>query len=145
MSWNNSSHGFDQNEADCAMILYNNTAYNNGKDTGGAYGTYKYGFQFQYNNDYNIFKNNISYKSYYLATFILSNSVQDHNSWNSGYSVSDADFVSLSPSGTDGARQSDGSLPVTTFLKLKTGSKLISAGVNVGLPFTGTAPNIGAN
>jgi hypothetical protein len=43
-----------------------------------------------------------------------------------------------------GPRQADGSLPVLDFLRLKSGSHLIDAGVNVGLPFTGTAPDVGA-
>ena len=47
-------------------------------------------------------------------------------------------------SGMDGARQADGSMPNLRFLKLATGSDLINAGVNVGLPYVGTAPDIGA-
>ena len=46
--------------------------------------------------------------------------------------VSNADFLSVSSTGMDGARGSNGSLPVTNFLKLATGSDLINAGTNVG-------------
>jgi Right handed beta helix region len=42
-----------------------------------------------------------------------------------------------------GPRQSDGSLPSIDFLKLAPGSHLIDAGVNVGLPFNGVAPDVG--
>jgi hypothetical protein len=42
-----------------------------------------------------------------------------------------------------GPRQADGSLPSIDFLKLAPGSHLIDAGVDVGLPFNGTAPDLG--
>jgi hypothetical protein len=42
------------------------------------------------------------------------------------------------------ARQADGSLPDITSFKLVGGSDLINAGTNVGLPFNGAAPDLGA-
>jgi hypothetical protein len=42
-----------------------------------------------------------------------------------------------------GPRQADGSLPAIDFLKLAPGSHLIDAGVNVGLPYNGLAPDVG--
>jgi hypothetical protein len=41
-------------------------------------------------------------------------------------------------------RQADGSLPEIEFLHLASGSDLIDAGVDVGLPFNGKAPDLGA-
>jgi len=76
--------------------------------------------------------------------------VIDHNTFisigveNTSYSVSDADFISVDPSGIDGDRQSNGSLPVLSFLKLASGSDLIDAGANVGLSYSGTEPDIGS-
>lgn len=55
-----------------------------------------------------------------------------------------ADFVSLDDSVACGPRQADGSLPNTNFLHLAAGSDLIDKGMNVGLPFTGIAPDLGA-
>ena len=46
-------------------------------------------------------------------------------------------------SGLTSARQSDGSLPNIDFLHLAPGSRLIDAGVDVGLPFSGKAPDLG--
>jgi hypothetical protein len=43
-----------------------------------------------------------------------------------------------------GSRQDDGSLPESNFLKLKEESDLIDAGTDVGLPFNGSAPDLGA-
>lgn len=42
-----------------------------------------------------------------------------------------------------GPRQADGSLPMIDFLKLAAGSHLIDAGVDVGLPYNGLAPDLG--
>ena len=45
--------------------------------------------------------------------------------------------------GMASARQADGSLPVLPFLRLAANSQLIDKGTNVGLPFTGAAPDLG--
>jgi hypothetical protein len=45
--------------------------------------------------------------------------------------------------GMASARQADGSLPVLPFLRLAAGSPLIGKGTNVGLPFSGSAPDLG--
>jgi hypothetical protein len=77
----------------------------------------------------------------------LSNSTSDdeqNNSWNGGVSVSDADFVSLSDADTEQPRGNGGSLPQVGFLHLAPGSDLIDAGVDVGLPYAGSAPDLGA-
>jgi hypothetical protein len=41
-------------------------------------------------------------------------------------------------------RKADGSLPDVDFMKLVDGSDLIDQGVEVGLPFNGSAPDVGA-
>ena len=71
-------------------------------------------------------------------------SIDDHNSWNGGVTVTDADFLSVNPAGIDGPRRFDGALPALDFLKLAPGSDLIGKGVDVGLPFLGAAPDLGA-
>ena len=43
-----------------------------------------------------------------------------------------------------GPRKADGSLPDVDFLKLKEGSQAIDKGENIGLPFAGKAPDLGA-
>jgi hypothetical protein len=42
-----------------------------------------------------------------------------------------------------GPRQADGSLPAIDFLRLAPASHLINAGIDVGLPFNGSAPDVG--
>ncbi len=41
-------------------------------------------------------------------------------------------------------RKADGSLPDITFMHLVAGSDLVNAGLDVGLPFIGPAPDLGA-
>ena len=63
--------------------------------------------------------------------------------YNPAFTVTNDDFVSIDSSQIHAARKKDGSLPDITFLKLAPGSDLIDAGVNVGLPYYGSAPDIG--
>lgn len=68
----------------------------------------------------------------------------EYNTWNAGFAASAADFLSLMSQGVDGPRLSDGSLPELNFLKLAAGSSLIDVGVDIGKPFEGDAPDLGA-
>jgi hypothetical protein len=67
-----------------------------------------------------------------------------HNTWDMGITVTDEDFVSVSDEGFLGPRQPNGDLPDLKFLKLRAGSALIDKGLDVGLPFSGVAPDLGA-
>ena len=129
----NYARGFDQNNNDGTMYLYNNTSYLNENN---------YGFTTAYGTNY--LRNNISYASKnndsYKAQTVGAN---DHNSWNTGFSVSSTDFQSLDTTLILAPRQADGSLPDNLFLKLANGSNLIDAGVNVGLSYNGDAPDLG--
>ena len=134
LAYKNRNIGFDQNGAEAATELYNNTSYMNGN----------HGYYF---NDYNrvhILKNNISLKD---ANAIRASNVSvlaNNTFGNSGLSVSESDFIGLDGSQLMGNRKADGSLPDIDFLHLAPGSHLIDAGVDVGLPYTGKAPDIGA-
>jgi hypothetical protein len=70
-------------------------------------------------------------------------STQENNTWNLGLVATEEDFISLTVADAGAPRQADGSLPNNGFARLKPGSKLIDRGVNVGLPFTGSAPDLG--
>jgi hypothetical protein len=70
-------------------------------------------------------------------------SEQESNSWQ-GFTISETDFVSLDTALAKTPRNADSSLPFIDFLRLKTGSSLVDAGVDVGLPFLGSAPDLGA-
>ena len=94
----------------------------------------------------NIYRNNISYdnqNSGYDPDVQLYNYIHDHNSWDSDVTVSNTDFITLDVAQLERPRKSDGSLPDVDFMKLVSGSDLIDAGIAVGLPFSGTAPDLG--
>jgi len=141
IAFNNRMNGFDQNATLAIMYFYNCDAFGNGN----------HGFLM--NNDpsiYMIARNNISYKNAKGQAYFNAISAVDHNTftYNNGtnplYSVTDADFISIDPTGADGPRQADGSLPNINFLKLVQGSDLINRGVDVGLPYNGSYPDLGA-
>lgn len=117
------------------MALFNCIAYKNTND---------YGFRFSrsWGTAITTLRNNISYGN--LVSYEgRSRNISDHNTWNSGApSFSDADFISTDMSQLKRARKGDGSLPDIDFTRLKSGSHLIDAGIDVGLPYSGTAPDI---
>lgn len=138
------------------MHIDNNFIYSNGYDVPGYPVTAKYGFMLFNNSDsigrWNCwYRNNLSYNNYGKANagdyFGSSNYYREENNyWLNNATVTDADFVSLDSTGMCGARQADGSLPITTFGHLAATSNLINAGtVNTGLPYVGDAPDIGWN
>ena len=134
----NKEHGFDQNFVTgvFASQVYNNTAYKNGHN----------GFEFTYGpgNDADVFRNNLSYANKGVPYDGDIGDTQDHNSWNGKIKVTNADFISVEVSQLVRARKADGSLPDITFLHLASGSDLIDAGIDIGLPYIGKAPDMGA-
>lgn len=58
-------------------------------------------------------------------------------------SISPGDFISLNDGGMLGPRKKDGGLPRPGFLKPALGSRLVDAGVDVGISYEGSAPDIG--
>lgn len=139
LSFDNKEWAFNENGAASDMELFNNTAYKNGYANG-----WSGGLHLNYSGvAYNI-KNNISYKNIPTSTDFTVKTNIDHNSWNGSLTVSDADFLSLDSTGVSGTRGTNGELPVLFFLKLASGSDLINAGVDVGIPYDGNSPDLGA-
>jgi uncharacterized protein YjdB len=127
---------------------YNNTSYKN-----------TWGFAFSSNADkpdvLGVWKNNISYNN---TSLDFSNAYvpynESNNSWklvdgfpgyisNPNATATNADFISLDSDELSRPRQEDGSLPVVNFCRLVKGSDLIDKGTNVGLSYSGSAPDIG--
>ena len=130
-AFDNVVKGFDQNNNTGGLTIHNCTGYSNGTNFG-------LGNPVNAGQQHDL-KNNISLG----ATDSIANATQTNNSWN-GFSVSEADFLSVDTSLGSAARAADGSLPENDFLRLAPGSGLIDQGVDVGLPFNGTAPDLGA-
>jgi hypothetical protein len=117
-------------------ILYNNTAFRNGTSCNGQ------GFCFEQPAVENVLKNNLSYDN--PRDYIYPVNISQNNSWNRSTPVSGADFQSLDTTGVSGPRKANGDLPDLLFLRLSQSSTLIDAGVTVGYPYYGNAPDIGA-
>ena len=133
LAFDNRVKGFDQNNNRGSMTLLNCTAYRNGTN-------YQISAGIKTGSVLTV-KNCVALGSYgALASF----AVQQTNSWLTPFVVSNTDFISIDTAGVRGPRKSDGSLPDVPFLHLATGSQLIDAGTDVGLPYLGAAPDLGA-
>lgn len=134
LSFENANSGFDQNNGDLRVQMYNNTSF---KNRG----------QFGYMWDYispapsQDFRNNISFQD--NSPRRGNETTGSFNSWN-GFTLTAASFKSISSAGADGPRGSDGSLPNLDFMKPATNSAIVNAGVDVGRAYSGTAPELGA-
>lgn len=133
----NKAAGFYANHHPLANDFFNNTGYGNHPDFN-MLGIDAAGAPIQLGR----LRNNIAH-----GAALLSNAAgADHtfNSWNLAGAVTDADFASVAVTGWDAPRQADGSLPRLTSLRFAPHSALIGKGVDVGLPFHGAAPDLGA-
>lgn len=133
----NRSAGFYANHHTVADDFFNDTSYSNGVDYN-MLGIDSSGAAVGLGN----LRNNIAYVG--TLTSNMSGTSASYNSWNLSVTMSNAQFQSVSTSGWNVSRQSDGSLPALPYLHLAAGSTLIDKGVSVGLPYSGSAPDLGA-
>lgn len=157
LAWGNKMNGFDENGNGGARpcVVYNNTAFNNARNTDPDHGYMGFAFIF-HSVDGAVLRNNVAFATQErnelrirLATH--SNNVRNGAAWDvldPPVALSAADFQSLDDTLARGRRQPDGSLPVSGFLRPAPGSCLIGRGSALGLPPTirthGGAPDIGA-
>jgi hypothetical protein len=140
IAYNNRLIGFSQESSGIKKELYNNIAYANKT----------WGYSFYHLEVPDIVRNNIAFaniegdceEQHYSGGTART---IDYNSWTTALevTVTQADFASVNGGQLAFTRQSDGSLPVITFLHLSTGSDMIDMGTDVGLPYLGTAPDLG--
>lgn len=122
LSWNNHCHGWTVRGG--PYEIYNSAAYNNREDAFSGINNSAnkrfntYGFQ-------NRLGNGGGADSY------------------SDFDIGHTDFKSLDDAGMLGPRMKDGSLPEVTFLQPAKMSKLVDSGVDVGILYEGSAPDIG--
>lgn len=114
VAYDNEYRGFDWNTTDNPLEVYNCTAVNN-----------ELNFRFTESGPYTL-RNNVSVG----GSLAIDGGVDDaYNSWNLG--IDDPGFRSTDPDSDD-------------FLRLADGSPAIGAGTDVGLPYSGSAPDLGA-
>ncbi|MGG9972179.1 right-handed parallel beta-helix repeat-containing protein [Ferruginibacter sp. SUN002] len=135
----NGRRGFDQNNNRGSMTLYNNFAYANAS---------------------NFVMNSIALSAGHTMTVkncialnaagtgtgtvqFASGAIVENNSWQSPFTANLTDFLSVDTIGMRGPRKADGSLPDVVFGKLANGSDFIDGGQNVGLAYSGSAPDLG--
>lgn len=134
ISAGNTHDGFDHNSNRGDVTMYNCSAYGNGRNI--SFGTGNIANSL-------IIKNTASLTGGSSDSFEATTTDITNNSWQNNISIASDDFVSLDMDLLSSPRNADGSLPSVDFMKLATGSDLIDAGVDVGIEFTGSAPDIG--
>jgi hypothetical protein len=140
LAFMNLEKGFDQNNNRGTMTLINCTGYENGSYNFAIPGFIRSG-------EILTMKNCISFLSPGITLSGVLNPTLATNSWPDAPPYNTvaiaADFVSIDTSGVRGLRKSDGSLPDITFMHLASGSQFINSGTDVGLPYNGSAPDMG--
>jgi hypothetical protein len=155
VAWKNKASGFYANHSTGGNTWYNNTSFMNGT---------------QYNmlaspagdpdttitltgSLVHIMRNNIGYPS---KNTNMTGVDTMFNTWDLGITPAAKDFASITDpsvsmtgvgvesSGALGPRAADGSMPPVDFLQLAAGSQMIDKGTDVGLPYVGAAPDLGA-
>ncbi len=135
LSFDNRVKGFDQNHTRGSITLLNCTAYSNGTN-------------FSVPETLAVSAGKVLTVENCISAgtggVTLLNAVLATDSWMSPFAPpASGDFVSLDTTGARAPRNPDGSLPDITFMHLASGSQYIDAGSDVGLPFSGSAPDLG--
>ncbi len=143
VAWKNKAAGFYANHSSGGNTWYNNTSYMNGTQynmlaspPGDATATITLTGALAHK-----MRNNIGFPN---RNTNMGGVDTMFNTWDLNIAQTAADFASTTDTGATGPRQADGSMPAVNFLKLVAGSPLIDKGTNVGLPFVGAAPDLGA-
>jgi len=169
----NRANGWTTNDSDTPtrhqevhrMHIYNNLSFFNGHHLSDPWPPMQYGFViYKTASDASLelareYYNNISIgnedgevfiHSYPHTNPVFASYTHSNNSWDGGATITLDDFAAVpvnKEAGVTllmGTRQSDGSLPnLGNYFKLAQSSDAIDGGINVGLPYKGTAPDLG--
>ncbi len=143
VAWKNGAAGFYANHSSGGNNWYNNTSLNNGV---------QYNLLASPSGDTNttiILTGSLAHKMRNNVGFPDKNTNMGgvdtaSNTWDLKITPANTDFVSVADTGFMGPRQADGSLPPIDFVKLSPTSQLIDQGTDVGSPFVGKSPDLGA-
>jgi hypothetical protein len=138
VAFSNKAAGFYANHHPVAISFLNNTAMSNktqfnmlGVDESGTATGRGY------------LRNNVAYGTGTM-TSNMTGTDSAYDSWDLGLTPISADFQAVSTQGWDAARQDDGSLPVLLLLRPSATGALIDKGIDIGAPYQGQAPDLGA-
>jgi hypothetical protein len=140
VAFDNKVSGFYANHHPLALDFYNNTAFGNGIEFN-MLGIAPDGSPVYLGK----LRNNLAFGTAPGKPVLkVAGADSANNSWDLGLTPAAADFESVSNAGWDAPRQADGSLPAIPNFHLRAGSALADKGVDLGLPFKGAAPDLGA-
>jgi len=133
-AWDHPVHGFNRGKAMHTAFLKNCTALRD---------NINYSFRGATGTEQDVLINNLSFNA---GKYIHPDVNDQFNNWNTppGVDVTKEDFLTLDDSVITGPRNPDGSIPESNFLQLAPASDAIDAGTDIGLPFSGKAPDLGA-
>ena len=139
----NKASGFYSNHHPGGSDWFNNTGYRNGTDfnmlcrlADNRTDVDGYG---------HTLRNNVGYKGRAVVSRLDPSKCETpHNAFTLGLDLRDNDFVSLDERELVRPRQANGDLPAVGFLHPAPESALIDRGVDLGFPFHGVAPDLGA-
>lgn len=140
----NKASGFYANHQPGGGDWIHNTAYRNGANFN-MLGRDLYDVNRDIEGSGHLMRNNLGFRGRReLINLHESENDVAFNYFNLPIKVTEDDFVSLDDAELMNPRQPNGDLPIIGFMRLKAGSQLIDAGVDIGLPFLGKAPDLGA-
>jgi hypothetical protein len=132
IAFGNRVKGFDQNNNTGGLVLYNCTAYANGINFGLSNGLNS--------GELHELKNNASWGAVDDIRLALS----ENNTWDLAIALGEDDFASLETNLATAERTITGQIPRTQLFRPSAASQLVDRGVDVGAPFNGNAPDLGA-
>lgn len=140
LSFGNKAWGIDQNNNAAGQIVDQNTVWNNGSgainlnhlNTGGPL------------KSNHILHNNAAIGTVSIGTTPTYPSIQMSNTWQVLSSVNTNDFLNTDYTWAMAPRRDDGGLPETPFLRPVPTGRLVNKGADIGSPFVGSAPDLGA-
>lgn len=141
LSFGNSAWGVDQNNNAAGQTVDQNTVWNNGS---GAINLNHLGTNYGVLQSSHVVRNNVALGAVAIGGTATYPAVQLSNTWQVLPDVNTNDFLSTDYTWAMGPRRDDGSLPETPFLRPLPAGRLVDQGANLGYPFKGTAPDLGA-
>jgi hypothetical protein len=131
----NGGNGIDQNDNTLGLTVDQNTSwlnrYSNFSLKNGA------------NTTPHVVRNNISFAGGVTNSF-TTGTLSTNNSWEVvSPTVNTNDFLTVDEAFAVAPRRDDGGLPETPFFRPVPGGRLVDKGVNIGMPFYGSAPDLG--
>jgi len=141
LSFGNSAWGVDQNNNADGQTVDQNTVWNNGS---GAINLNHLGSQYGTLQSSHVVRNNVAIGSVTIGSTATYPSIQMSNTWQVLSNVNTNDFLSTDFTWAMAPRRDDGGLPENPFLRPVPAGRLVDKGVNLGGPFNGSAPDLGA-